>query len=193
MTDGERRCQSSFRPGASALSHGTAVLRRSRPEAAIPAHHETNLWVAAASVSGTGLHADATAVLRNELPGLLRGLEVPSWGVPAALLNENCMEAAAGATGASARGAWTPSGNHAAPDCGGRGRRCFAHHRQRPHRRCGAGSCRPRQSGRLYKDHCRAVAIATRSRLPSLDAVGVSARAADAGAAQISVLRPTMA
>lgn len=34
--------------------------------------HETNLWGATASVSGLGSETDATAVLRNELPLLLR-------------------------------------------------------------------------------------------------------------------------
>jgi hypothetical protein len=38
--------------------------------------HDTNLWGAAASVSGLGSEIDATAMLRAELPGLLRRLGV---------------------------------------------------------------------------------------------------------------------
>jgi SAM-dependent methyltransferase len=40
--------------------------------------HDTNLWGAEASVSGLGSEIDATAVLRAELPALLRRLEVTS-------------------------------------------------------------------------------------------------------------------
>jgi len=49
--------------------------------------HETNLWGAADSVSGLGSEADATAVLRNELPLLLRELGVTS------LLDAPCGDA----------------------------------------------------------------------------------------------------
>jgi hypothetical protein len=49
--------------------------------------HETNLWGAAASVSGLGSQTDATAVLRNELPVLLRKLGVTS------LLDAPCGDA----------------------------------------------------------------------------------------------------
>jgi SAM-dependent methyltransferase len=49
--------------------------------------HDTNLWGAAASVSGLGSEIDATAVLRAELPGLLRRLEVTS------LLDAPCGDA----------------------------------------------------------------------------------------------------
>src|SRR5262249_46081246 len=49
--------------------------------------HETNLWGAAASVSGLGSETDATAVLRNELPDLLRKLGVSS------LLDAPCGDA----------------------------------------------------------------------------------------------------
>ena len=38
--------------------------------------HDTNLWGAAESISGLGSEFDATAVLRAELPGLLRRLGV---------------------------------------------------------------------------------------------------------------------
>jgi SAM-dependent methyltransferase len=40
--------------------------------------HDTNLWGAAKSVSGLGSEIDATAVLRAELPALLRRLNVTS-------------------------------------------------------------------------------------------------------------------
>jgi SAM-dependent methyltransferase len=40
--------------------------------------HDTNLWGAAASVSGLGSEIDATATLRTELPALLRRLKVTS-------------------------------------------------------------------------------------------------------------------
>ena len=49
--------------------------------------HETNLWGAAASVSGLGSETDATAVLRNELPSLLRKLGASS------LLDAPCGDA----------------------------------------------------------------------------------------------------
>lgn len=49
--------------------------------------HETNLWGAAASVSGLGSETDATAALRNELPLLLRKLGVTS------LLDAPCGDA----------------------------------------------------------------------------------------------------
>jgi len=49
--------------------------------------HETNLWGAPASVSGLGSETDATAVLRNELPALLRKLGVTS------LLDAPCGDA----------------------------------------------------------------------------------------------------
>ena len=49
--------------------------------------HNTNLWGAAASVSGLGSEADATATLRAELPGLLRRLGVTS------LLDAPCGDA----------------------------------------------------------------------------------------------------
>ena len=49
--------------------------------------HNTNLWGAAASVSGLGSQADATATLRAELPGLLRRLGVMS------LLDAPCGDA----------------------------------------------------------------------------------------------------
>lgn len=50
--------------------------------------HATNLWGAPASVSGLGSEADATAVLRRDLPGLLRKLGVAS------LLDAPCGDAA---------------------------------------------------------------------------------------------------
>jgi SAM-dependent methyltransferase len=40
--------------------------------------HDTNLWGAAASVSGLGSEIDATALLRAELPALLKRLNVTS-------------------------------------------------------------------------------------------------------------------
>jgi 2-polyprenyl-3-methyl-5-hydroxy-6-metoxy-1,4-benzoquinol methylase len=49
--------------------------------------HDTNLWGAAASVSGLGSETDATAVLRTELPRLLAKLEVMS------LLDAPCGDA----------------------------------------------------------------------------------------------------
>jgi hypothetical protein len=49
--------------------------------------HDTNLWGAAASVSGLGSETDATAVLRTELPRLLAKLEVTS------LLDAPCGDA----------------------------------------------------------------------------------------------------
>jgi SAM-dependent methyltransferase len=49
--------------------------------------HDTNLWGAAASVSGLGSEIDATAVLRAELPDLLQRLEVTS------LLDAPCGDA----------------------------------------------------------------------------------------------------
>jgi 2-polyprenyl-3-methyl-5-hydroxy-6-metoxy-1,4-benzoquinol methylase len=49
--------------------------------------HDTNLWGAAASVSGLGSEADATATLRAELPGLLRELGATS------LLDAPCGDA----------------------------------------------------------------------------------------------------
>lgn len=49
--------------------------------------HETNLWGAAASVSGLGSETDATAVLRNKLPVLLRNLGATS------LLDAPCGDA----------------------------------------------------------------------------------------------------
>jgi hypothetical protein len=49
--------------------------------------HGTNLWGAAASVSGLGSEADATATLRAELPGLLQRLGVMS------LLDAPCGDA----------------------------------------------------------------------------------------------------
>ena len=49
--------------------------------------HDTNLWGAVASVSGLGSEADATAILRAELPGLLRRLGVAS------LLDAPCGDA----------------------------------------------------------------------------------------------------
>lgn len=49
--------------------------------------HETNLWGAAASVSGLGSETDATAVLRHELPVLLRKLGIGS------LLDAPCGDA----------------------------------------------------------------------------------------------------
>src|ERR1700722_19443409 len=49
--------------------------------------HDTNLWGATASISGLGSEFDATAVLRSELPRLLRELAVTS------LLDAPCGEA----------------------------------------------------------------------------------------------------
>jgi hypothetical protein len=49
--------------------------------------HDTNLWGATASISGLGSEFDATAVLRAELPRLLRELAVTS------LLDAPCGEA----------------------------------------------------------------------------------------------------
>jgi 2-polyprenyl-3-methyl-5-hydroxy-6-metoxy-1,4-benzoquinol methylase len=49
--------------------------------------HDTNLWGAAASVSGLGSERDATAVLRAELPRLLGKLQVTS------LLDAPCGDA----------------------------------------------------------------------------------------------------
>ena len=49
--------------------------------------HDTNLWGAAASVSGLGSETDATATLRAELPRLLAKLEVTS------LLDAPCGDA----------------------------------------------------------------------------------------------------
>ena len=49
--------------------------------------HDTNLWGAAASMSGLGSEFDATAVLRAELPRLLRKLAITS------LLDAPCGEA----------------------------------------------------------------------------------------------------
>lgn len=49
--------------------------------------HDTNLWGAAASTSGLGSELDATAVLRAELPGLLKKLGVTS------LLDAPCGDA----------------------------------------------------------------------------------------------------
>jgi 2-polyprenyl-3-methyl-5-hydroxy-6-metoxy-1,4-benzoquinol methylase len=49
--------------------------------------HDTNLWGAAASVSGLGSETDATAILRTELPRLLAKLEVTS------LLDAPCGDA----------------------------------------------------------------------------------------------------
>jgi hypothetical protein len=49
--------------------------------------HNTNLWGAAASVSGLGSEVDATLTLRAELPGLLRRLGVTS------LLDAPCGDA----------------------------------------------------------------------------------------------------
>jgi 2-polyprenyl-3-methyl-5-hydroxy-6-metoxy-1,4-benzoquinol methylase len=49
--------------------------------------HDTNLWGAAASVSGLGSETDATAVLRAELPYLLGKLQVTS------LLDAPCGDA----------------------------------------------------------------------------------------------------
>ena len=49
--------------------------------------YDTNLWGAAASVSGLGSEADATAVLRAELPRLLEKLQVTS------LLDAPCGDA----------------------------------------------------------------------------------------------------
>jgi hypothetical protein len=49
--------------------------------------HDTNLWGAAASVSGLGSEADATAALRSELPRLLKKLNVTS------LLDAPCGDA----------------------------------------------------------------------------------------------------
>jgi len=49
--------------------------------------HDTNLWGAAASVSGLGSETNATATLRAELPGLLAKLKVTS------LLDAPCGDA----------------------------------------------------------------------------------------------------
>jgi 2-polyprenyl-3-methyl-5-hydroxy-6-metoxy-1,4-benzoquinol methylase len=49
--------------------------------------HDTNLWGAAASVSGLGSETDAAAILRTELPRLLAKLEVTS------LLDAPCGDA----------------------------------------------------------------------------------------------------
>jgi hypothetical protein len=49
--------------------------------------HDTNLWGAAESVSGLGSEVDATAILRAELPGLLRRLNAAS------LLDAPCGDA----------------------------------------------------------------------------------------------------
>jgi hypothetical protein len=49
--------------------------------------HDTNLWSATASISGLGSELDATAVLRAELPRLLRKLAITS------LLDAPCGEA----------------------------------------------------------------------------------------------------
>src|ERR1700687_3563982 len=49
--------------------------------------HDTNLWGAAASLSGLGSEADATAVLRAELSRLLQRLDVAS------LLDAPCGDA----------------------------------------------------------------------------------------------------
>src|ERR1700710_1901089 len=49
--------------------------------------HDTNLWGAAASVSGLGSETDATAMLRAQLPRLLEKLQITS------LLDAPCGDA----------------------------------------------------------------------------------------------------